>query len=88
MANYVQVLQQAQQQWQVRVVLTGGPGEYDRQLAEAIKAQVGQVVDLVGKTQPKQLLAVISKAKAVLCPDTGPSHMAAAVNTRLLRCMR
>ncbi|RUR12547.1 glycosyltransferase family 9 protein [Legionella sp. km772] len=78
--RYIQVLLEAKRRWQVQVVLTGGPGNYDRQLAEQI-AQKVPVVDLVGKTKPKQLLAVISKAQAVLCPDTGPSHMAAAVNT-------
>lgn len=78
--RYIEVLVQAQQRWQVQVVLTGGPGAYDREIAEQI-AKALPVVDLVGKTKPKQLLAVISRAQAVLCPDTGPSHMAAAVNT-------
>lgn len=78
--RYIEVLLEAKKRWQVEIVLTGGPGDYDRQLAEQIAKEI-PVVDLVGKTKPKQLLAVISRAKAVLCPDTGPSHMAAAVNT-------
>lgn len=78
--RYIDVLQQAQKLWQVQVVLTGGPGAYDRQLADQIINKIN-ALDLVGKTKPKQLLAVINKAQAVLCPDTGPSHMAAAVNT-------
>lgn len=78
--RYITVLQQAKQRWQVEIVLTGGPGEYDRGLADKILQEV-EATDLVGKTKPKQLLAVISKATAVLCPDTGPSHMSAAVNT-------
>ena len=81
--RYIDVLLEAQKRWQVEVVLTGGPGEYDRQLAEQISKSIS-VTDLVGKTKPKQLLAVISKANAVLCPDTGPSHMAAAVNTPVI----
>ncbi len=79
-ARYFEVLLVAQQRWGVHIVLTGGPGAYDKALAEQIGSAV-QVTDLVGKTKPKQLLAVISKAQAVLCPDTGPSHMASAVNT-------
>lgn len=78
--RYVAVLQQAQQRWPLAVVLTGGPGQHDQELAHAI-AKVIPVTNLVGKTKPKQLLAVISRAQAVLCPDTGPSHMAAAVQT-------
>lgn len=81
--RYIEVLQKARSQWQVEIVLTGGPGEYDRLLADQIRQAI-PVVDLVGKTKPKQLLAVISKAQVVLCPDTGPSHMAAAVNTPVI----
>lgn len=78
--RYVAVIQEVQRRWSVQVVLTGGPGAYDRQLADAILQQV-QCLDLVGKTRPKQLLAVIKLGQAMLCPDTGPSHMAAAVGT-------
>jgi heptosyltransferase I len=81
--RYIEVLLQAQHLWGVQVILTGGPGAYDRQLAEQIIDKV-KVIDIVGKTKPKQLLAVISKAQAVLCPDTGPSHMGAAVNTPVI----
>lgn len=78
--RYISVLEQAQARWQVQIVLTGGPGDYDKWLAEQILQKI-PATNLVGKTKPKQLLAVISQAKAVLCPDTGPSHMSAAVNT-------
>ncbi|KTD25543.1 glycosyltransferase family 9 protein [Legionella maceachernii] len=78
--RYVEVIKEAQKRWQVQVVLTGGPSDYDRTLANEIMKQVA-CTDLVGKTKPKQLLAVISHAHAVLCPDTGPSHMGAAVGT-------
>lgn len=78
--RYIEVIRYAQQQWRVKVILTGGPGEYDRQLADTILSQV-DCEDVVGKTKPKQLLALISQADAMLCPDTGPSHMATAVHT-------
>jgi heptosyltransferase I len=78
--RYVEIIQFVQERWKAQVVLTGGPGEYDRTLAESILSKV-PVLDLVGKTKPKQLLAVIQKADVLLCPDTGPSHMGAAVGT-------
>jgi heptosyltransferase I len=78
--RYIAVLKQAREQWQAQIVITGGPGDYDKLLAEQILQEI-PATNLVGKTKPKQLLAVISKATAVLCPDTGPSHMSAAVNT-------
>jgi heptosyltransferase I len=81
--RYIAVLQQVMERWQAQIVLTGGPGEYDKVLADEILATI-PAINLVGKTKPKQLLAVIKSATAVLCPDTGPSHMAAAVNTPVI----
>jgi heptosyltransferase I len=78
--RYIAVLREAQERWQAQIILTGAPADYDRALAEKILQEVS-AINLVGKTKPKQLLALISKATAVLCPDTGPSHMSAAVNT-------
>ncbi len=78
--RYIAVIDYLQTHWGAQIVLTGGPGEYDKQLADAISKDV-TVTNLVGKTKPKQLLAVIQEASLLLCPDTGPSHMAAAVGT-------
>lgn len=79
-ARYIEVLKIAKTRWNVQVVITGGPSDFDKNLAEQI-TQVIPAINLVGKSKPKQLLALISKATVVLCPDTGPSHMATAVNT-------
>ncbi|WP_133136576.1 glycosyltransferase family 9 protein [Legionella rowbothamii] len=82
-ARYIEVLRQAQEKWQAQVVITGGPGDFDKQLAEQILHEI-PAINLAGKTKPKQLLALISKATVVLCPDTGPSHMSTAVNTPVI----
>ncbi|MBA2650215.1 MAG: glycosyltransferase family 9 protein [Legionella sp.] len=79
--HYIEVLKQAQDRWGVHIIVTGGPGAADRVLAKPILEALPAAIDLVGKTKPKQLLAVISKSQVLLCPDTGPSHMAVAVNT-------
>lgn len=79
--RYIQIADMAQARWGLQVVLTGGPGEYDRRLADEICQVVPNCIDLVGKTKPKQLLAVIEAAHMVLCPDTGPSHMAVSMGT-------
>lgn len=78
--RYIAVIKHMQSRWNACVILVGGPGASDRALGEAILQQVS-VHDLIGKTKPKQLLALISLADLLLCPDTGPSHMAAAVAT-------
>lgn len=78
--RYIEVIAYAQEKLGMTVILIGGPGHHDRELADAILSHIA-CLDLVGQTKPKQLLALISQASLVLCPDTGPSHMAVAVGT-------
>lgn len=81
--SYIEVIQYLQREWQANIILTGGPTPYDRELATEILAKV-PALDMVGKTKPKQLLALLSQVDLVFCPDTGPSHMAAAVGTPVI----
>lgn len=66
------------------VVLCGGPAESERQLAEAIAACGDISLNLTGKTNLKQLLAILSEASLVIAPDTGPAHMATTVSTPVI----
>lgn len=81
--RYVAVIQHLQKHFSANVILCGGPSAFDLQLSKAIQAQV-QVFDWVGKTKIPQLLALIAKANLVICPDTGPSHMAAALGVPVI----
>jgi heptosyltransferase-1 len=61
-----------------RCVLLGGPG--DRGFADqVIAACKSGVVDLVGRTTLRQLAALIDMADRVVCHDSGPLHIAAAL---------
>ncbi len=67
------------------VYLCGGPTPMEQQLAKDIKAQAQtNIIDLVGKTSLKQLLALLEQASVVLAPDTGPAHMAVTVGTPVI----
>lgn len=79
--RYIQVIQRAKQQWNnLEVVLTGGPGADEIALAAEIAKGVGfPVLNIVGKTTPKQLAAVLSEVDVLLSPDTGPLHIAVAM---------
>lgn len=81
--RYIEVIRYVQSRYNAQVVLTGGPLEYDRAIGESIASAV-PVINLIGKTRPKQLLAVIRQADVLLCPDTGPSHMGVAVGTPVI----
>ncbi|SEL50498.1 heptosyltransferase I [Colwellia chukchiensis] len=70
-----------------KVVICGGPSTMEKLLAEAIISRsdfsIGdnEILNLVGKTTLKQLLAVLNIAHLVIAPDTGPAHMAVTVGT-------
>jgi len=65
------------------VVLLGGPD--DRFLAERIRgATRGPIVDLTGRTTLRQLAALLSLAEVVICHDSGPMHVAAALGKPLV----
>lgn len=66
----------------LRCVLTGGRTELERDYAARIGAAARHApLDLIGRTDLKQLLALLAGARAVVCPDSGPAHMADAVGT-------
>ncbi|MFD5181264.1 glycosyltransferase family 9 protein [Streptomyces sp. NPDC058372] len=60
-----------------RVVVTGG--EDERRLTRYVSG--GVAVDLGGRTAPRVLAGVLRGAEAVVCGNTGPAHLAAAVGT-------
>ncbi len=67
------------------VVLTGGPTESERALAEAIISHTkAEIRNLVGLTDLKTLVCVLKQASLVLAPDTGPTHMAVTVATPVI----
>lgn len=64
-------------------VLTGGGSTQEREVGQRIAelSQPGAVIDLIGESSLKGLLALIDRARAVIAPDSGPVHMANALNT-------
>lgn len=82
-SRYIEIIKYVQTHWQAQVILIGGPGLHDKALGDEISQSVS-VTNLIGKTKIKQLLAIIDLVDVLLCPDTGPSHMATAVGTPVI----
>lgn len=62
-----------------QVILTGGPSKAEQHFANEIQHYAANsLVNLVGHTDLKQLFAIITRADAIISPDTGPAHMATA----------
>ena len=83
--RYAAVMDHAALKHGWRVVLCGGPSAFEREFGDAILAKMhARPLDLIGKDTLKQLLALLERATLVLCPDSGPMHMANAVGTKVL----
>ena len=83
--NYVKLISYLQNQYDAKVILTGAKTTIEQQYAEDILARTqNSVISLVGQTSLKRLLAVIDSANLVICPDSGPAHMATAVGTPVI----
>lgn len=68
-----------------QVVLCGSPSQREIQLGDDICQHMNhQANNLIGKTNLKQLLAVLQKADIVLAPDSGPAHMATTQGTPVI----
>jgi ADP-heptose:LPS heptosyltransferase len=62
------------------LVIIGGTGE--EKFFETLRPYPSSVIDLVGKSNLSELITIIRDAEAIITADTGPSHIASAVNTR------
>lgn len=80
--GYATVIETAAQRWGTTAVLTGGPSERELKLGAEIEAQISSpLINLIGKTTPKQLAALLAQVDCLLAPDTGPVHIAVAMGT-------
>jgi len=67
------------------LVLTGGNTPIEADYGAQISAALGnRAQNLIGRTTLKQLLAIIGEAELLICPDSGPAHMASAVDTPVI----
>ncbi len=65
------------------IVLIGGPGERD--IGRDIeKMMVHQPLNLIGKTSVREMTAILAGCSLVITNDSGPMHVAAALNIPLV----
>ena len=80
--HYAEIADYASKNYGAKVILTGGSTATERRYGKQICEQAqNKIVNLIGATTLKQLFALIEKSTVLLCPDSGPAHMATAVGT-------
>ncbi len=83
--NYAAAANHARNKFNCKVILTGGNSELEVDYGRTISRLCDKsLVNLIGKTSLKQLLALISRSRVLICPDSGPAHMATAAGTPVI----
>ena len=80
--RYAEVILAAVSKYQAGIVLTGGNSPEERDFCARLACIMPHhTLNLCGLTTPKQLAAVLALADVLVAPDTGPVHLARAMNT-------
>ncbi len=83
--RYAQLADHAVSAHGMKVVLVGSPAPFEADFCAAIEAAMKEKAhNICGKDTLKQLTALMSHADLVVAPDTGPAHIASAVDTDVL----
>ncbi|MFW5952029.1 MAG: glycosyltransferase family 9 protein, partial [Gemmatimonadota bacterium] len=79
--GYARVMEAVESDFGMRPMIVGGPSSVERELADAILARTGaRVVDTLGDDL-RRLVWTLDGAPLVVSPDTGPLHLARALDT-------
>lgn len=80
--RYAEVIRTAISKWNGGFVITGGNSQAERDFCARLAGIApGRTLNLCGMTTPKQLAAILAQTDALVAPDTGPVHLARAMNT-------
>ncbi len=76
--HFASLVEPLRTRFNLKVVVAGGPGDV------ALASQIPADYNLAGKTSLKQLVALLNGAAIVIANDSGPMHIAAALNRPLV----
>ena len=83
--SYAAVADKIQQQYKIPILLSGGTSSIEYHMGKEIENIVQYpVINLIGQTDLKQLLSLLKFSYCVISPDSGPAHIATAVNTPVI----
>ncbi len=83
--RYAAVADYAVRRHGMRVILAGGPSALEAETGASIeRAAQSKILNQIGRDTLPELLGLLSRATALLTPDSGPAHMATMVNTPVI----
>jgi heptosyltransferase-2 len=84
---FIGLIKKIKKETGVKIILVGGKDEVFR-ADSFIREAGGGLINLVGKISLRQLAALFKRVSFLISNDSGPVHLAAAVNTRVIAIFR
>ncbi len=83
--SYAATISHLQEKYDCTIVLTGGRTKLEQEYGQVLAASAKPgVINLIGKTSLAEVAATIEAADLLVCPDSGPAHMATALGTAVV----
>ena len=83
--RYAEVISRITTDRDCGILLTGGNSSTEHSVCEQLmQIAPGRTLNLCGKTNPKQLAALLSQVDVLIAPDTGAVHIARAMDTPVI----
>jgi heptosyltransferase I len=84
-ARYAALAEYAATRHGMRVILAGGQSELEQRTGAEIERLCStRLINQIGQDTLPELLGLLSRARALLAPDSGPAHMATMVGTPVI----
>ncbi|MBU8934262.1 MAG: lipopolysaccharide heptosyltransferase II [candidate division Zixibacteria bacterium] len=82
--NYVELIKRLITQYELKVVLIGSTVDHEEGNAIAEATSTKEVVNLAGKTDLREVAAILAGCAVFVGNDSGPAHLAAAVEAPIV----
>ena len=83
--RYAQLADYAINEFDMQVILSGGPSQLELDMASQIESHMHHAAtNLVGEDTLQQLCGLLHSARVVVSPDSGPAHIANAMGTPVI----
>jgi heptosyltransferase I len=77
--RYIDLINQINHNFKANIIVTGGNSMSDQIYCRALNKSNIKVKNLMGKSSIPELIRLISLCDLVICPDSGPAHIANAL---------
>lgn len=84
-AKFAELIQKAESKYSI--ILLGGPGDVaiGKKILSALNNDSKKhIINLIGKTSIKESAAIMKNSNHIVCNDSGPMHIASAVNNKII----